>query len=440
MMLHVPEKGPRRLLLVQYGDYRGALAARRQGLPETYRAQYHSLDAIDHMVGDGQCLVICLDLPPQEHHHPPYHIVGDRFMPQGSGLSYIWQAQLSLRRIVALAHAFAPTCAIIRTPGWVLSGLGQWAVGRGIPVLPLLADYFPAGGLLARLRRRAVITTLHHPLIPVVANHNYPASRTLVAAGVPADKVVPWDWPVVRTPAEAPLRIPPAPGEPLRLLYVGLMLHSKGVPDIVHAVIQANAGTPATAQENNPTASHGATPFPAGNASPAVELDLCGTGPNEQEYRQQIAHLGLGGHIRFHGQVPNTTVIDLMHKAHAVVVASRPDYPEGLPNVIYEALETRTPLLCSAHPSFSGRMVHQSGCLMFAPGDTGALAAHLHALRQPDLYTRLTQTASEAWQRLQCPVTFAGLLAEWDQWLRTGAPMPCLSHSLAHHARQEEQP
>lgn len=418
-----PEKEPRRLLLVQFGDYHGALVSRSRGLPETYRAQYHSLDAIDLVVGAGQCLVICLDQPPQEHCHGRYRILGDRFMPQGSGLGYFLRVRRSLRRLVDLADAFAPSCAIIRTPGWVLSGLGGWAVRRGIPVLPLLADYYPTGGALARLRRRGEIRTLHHPLVPVVANHNYPASQTLVAAGVPADKVVPWDWPVVRSPVDAPVRLPPPPGEPLRLLYVGLMRDSKGVADIIHAVARANA-------RDLP---------PKDGPDARTTLDLCGTGPDLRKYRQLVTDLGLGDRISFHGQVANATVIELMRNAHAVVVASRPDYPEGLPNVIYETLETRTPVVCSAHPSFAGRLAHGSGCLLFPPGDVAALTDRLGHLRDPNLYARLTDSTLVAWQRLQCPVSFATLLVQWDQWLREGTPMPCLSHSLARPAPQEEQ-
>lgn len=390
-------------MILQFGDYHAALAARRAGLPENYRAQYYSLDAVDAFVGDGRCLTVCLDLPPQEHDEGRRRIVNGRFMPQGSGLAYRLRALRSARRLTTLAETFAPTCMIVRTPGWVLSALGGWALRRRIPVLPLLADYYPAGGLFARLRRAGEIAVLRHPLTVVAANHNYPASRSMAAAGVPAAKVVPWDWPPTRRPASFPERPVPTPEAPLRLLYVGLLLHSKGVGDLIQATAMLGR---------------------------SVVLDLCGEGPDGDALRALARELGCAAAVTVHGQVSNQRVVDLMRAAHAVVVPSRPAYPEGLPNVVYEAWETRAPIICSDHPSFRGRIENGRGCLIFPAADAAALADRVTRLRDEGVYAALTRTTIAAWEAIQCPVTFGDLLAQWRRWLMDGTPPPCLAHSL----------
>lgn len=399
----MPYPVPHRAMILQFGDYPAALRAREEGLPENYRAQFYSLDAMDAFVGDGHSLTICLDLPAQEHQKGRRRIVGDRFMPQGSGLAYRLRALRSARRLITLAEAFAPTCMIVRTPGWALAALGGWALRRRVPVLPLLADYYPAGGLFTRLRRAGEIAVLRHPLTAVAANHNYPASRSLAAAGVPAAKIVPWDWPPVRHPSSFPQREGPAPDEPLRLLYAGLLLHSKGVGDLIRA---------------------------AAMLGPKAVLDICGDGPDSESLHALIRDSGCAGTITTHGRLPNVRVVELMRAAHAVVVPSRPAYPEGMPNVVYEAWETRTPLICSDHPSFQGRLENGRGCLVFPAGDASALAERATRLRDENAYAALSRTTLAAWEAIQCPVTFGDLLTQWGQWLTDRAPLPCLAHSL----------
>lgn len=91
------------------------------------------------------------------------------------------------------------------------------------------------------------------------------------------------------------------------------------------------------------------------------------------------------------------------------MVPSRHTYPEGLPNVIYEGLASRTPLVLSDHPAFLGRVAHETAGLVFAAGDPGSLAATLVRLsRSHDLYHRLSQHAAACHDAL-----YLGL--EWER-------------------------
>ncbi|GFM34471.1 glycosyltransferase family 4 protein [Desulfovibrio subterraneus] len=395
-----------RLLLIQFGDYHAALEARTAGEPETYRAQYYSLDAVDGFIGNGSCTVVCLDLPEQDRRHGAYRIIGGRFMPASSGFAHMIHTQTSARRLVSIAEETNPTHIIVRTPGWVLRCMGTWALRNGVPLLPILADYFPKGSFLHRMRRLKEIRIMNSPQIPLITNHNYPACHTLADAGVQAAKVVPWDWPAVRHPDESPVKNRTGAASPFRILYAGLLLHAKGVGDLIQAAALS-------VREH-----------------PDLVVDICGDGPDRQQLEQQVQESGLARHVHFHGKVPNITVLALMQQADAVAVPSRPTYPEGLPNVIYEALETRTPLLAANHPSFMGRLHDDNGCLLFPCGDATALARTISRIRQPELYARLSAGTLEAWEGIQCPVTFGELIMQWRQWTVDGGPIPCLQHSL----------
>jgi hypothetical protein len=88
-------------------------------------------------------------------------------------------------------------------------------------VYPLLADSFQFPGLKARLRYWWLGRSLAHPKNRWVTNHNLNVSRDLVRIGVPARKVVPFDWPPVVSPSDFSPKREAANADAPRLLYVG---------------------------------------------------------------------------------------------------------------------------------------------------------------------------------------------------------------------------
>ncbi len=409
----MPEKtiqagSPVRLLVIQFGDYRAALLARERGQPETYRAQYYSMACVETFCAGGEALIICLDTEPYDWTWRNFHLVGGRWLPTGRGVAYLGQVWQASARLLTRARAFAPTHVLIRTPAWPMLWVGRWAVRHRIPVLPLFADYFYTGGLKTRLKNAPLIRLLNHPAMPVVANHNYPACASMVRAGVAASKVVPYDWPAVRSPQDAaPKALPPGIAS-YRLVYAGQLSYQKGVGDLLEAVaLLRRRGLP-------------------------LALDLFGTGPEEAALMAQAERLGLTPAVRFHGLAANEQVLAAMRAAQLVVVPSRHAYPEGIPCVIYEALEVRTPVVISDHPSFLPRLQDGVGCLIFRAGEAAHLADRMEeVLTRPQLYAALSEATALAWQGIQCPVTFGQLLEDWLAFTQDGGELACQRFSLA---------
>jgi len=396
---------PVRLLSVQYGDYLAAWEARERGQPETYRAQYYSLDCYDEATRGGDLLVVCLDSPAYDRQRGNIRMVGGSFAPRGKGLSYLLEAHALGRTLTALAEEFAPTHVVVRTPGPAMRLMGRWCISRGVPVLPLFADYFDSSGTKARFRLWPLISLLNRSEILLAANHNYPACESMIRAGVDSYKVVAYDWPKQRDPADAPLK--PLPSPPLRVAFAGQTSRLKGLEDLLKACAALTAN------------------------GLDITLDIFGDGPERESLSRSPAAKALPGKVRFHGTAPNREVVQAMASAHVVAVPSRHEYPEGIPCVIYEAFETRTPVVLSDHPSFIPRLVDKRGCLMFPAGNVTALADALAScLSDTELYQALSASTLEAWQAIQCQVSFGELLRDWIEATRSGNPPACLKWAL----------
>lgn len=405
--ISVASPGPR-IMIVQFGDYRQALLARKAAQPESYRAQYYSMACFDSLSSQGGALVVCLDTAPYDEIWDQFHLVGGRFIPNGGGWNYLWQAWHASKQIIALAESFGPSHVIVRTPDWPMIFVGRWALRKKIHLLPLFADYFYSNNLKNYLRNMPLIHILNHPAVHLVANHNYPACNSMAMAGVTKAKIVPYDWPPVNDPRNAASKKISSQDQPFRLCYAGLLSEQKGVGDLLQAVaLLVRSGM-------------------------NIELDIFGTGPAENTLAFLSQNLGLTAPVRFHGLAANTAVLEGMRRAHLVIVPSRHAYPEGIPCVIYESLETRTPLVISDHPSFLPKLKDGSGCLIFPAGRVNQLAACIQrGLTDPALYASLSETSGEAWDRIQCPITFGQLLDDWLAFTTGKGDLACLGFSLA---------
>jgi glycosyltransferase involved in cell wall biosynthesis len=396
---------PPRLVLVQYGCFRDALRRRDAGEPETFRMQYYTMGVYERMAALGRMLVINLDTEPHEASAGDFEMVGGRFDPRTSGARYHVDTWRAGRRLVALVERFGATHVTVATPGWPLRALGAWAIRRGRHLLPFFADYIANDTLARRMTNRALRRVLNHPAVALVANHHYAASRSLAAIGVRADKIVPWDYPPARD-REPRADRGLAAGRPLRLVYAGALVESKGVGDLLDAFARVLA------------------------SGARAELTVCGDGEDGPRLRARAAELGLGERARFLGTVSNREVRERMRAADLVVVPSRPSYPEGLAGVISEAFEVGTPLLASDHPAFALR--EGAGCRRFRAADPRSLAALIGELiAEPERHHQLVATLDEGWRELACPVTFAQVWEEWMRWTASGERMPCLEHSVA---------
>ena len=120
---------------------------------------------------------------------------------------------------------------------------------------------------------------LNDPRVRWVSNHNVNACWELVALGVGAGKVVPWDWPSMVRPAEyEPKSL--VVGRPWDLVFVGALDEAKGVGDAIAAAAKS-----------------------AGAAGP-FRLRVIGRGDPEP-FRRQAAALGVAGSVEAAGLLPH---------------------------------------------------------------------------------------------------------------------------------------
>jgi glycosyltransferase involved in cell wall biosynthesis len=371
---------PKRLLIVQYaGDFREAARRLAAGGPETYRAQRLTVDYV-HALAKRSLDVAVLTLFTED-------VYDERLESGVRAVGAGYQKRVASADLTHRLDALAPDLMILRTPS--RPGL-RWAAHRKVRTLALLADSFSGRSVRERLTRAWLVRLLNADAIDIVANHGLNAARQLADAGLRPAKIIPWDFPQLNSPDQHAPKA--APGDPFRLVYVGMLTENKGLWDVVEAVrLMANAG-----------------------------LNVCA----------DIVGRDADGAVR--DRLKAVEHADrVMRAADAVVVPSRHAYPEGLPLTIYEALCSRTPLVASDHPMFRSNIVHEESALIFRAGDPSALAEQVQRLmNDADLYARLSRNGAGAWERLQLPVTWDKLI---DAWLADDPPSRAwlLEHSLA---------
>jgi glycosyltransferase involved in cell wall biosynthesis len=110
---------------------------------------------------------------------------------------------------------------------------------------------------------------------------------------------------------------------PFRILFAGRIEANKGVFDLLDNVrALANAGRD-------------------------IYLDFCGDGSALPKLREAIARMDLTDRIRAHGHLDRPLLLDQLERAHIVVVPTRSSFPEGLNQVVIEAVLARRPVVTS---------------------------------------------------------------------------------------------
>ena len=103
-----------------------------------------------------------------------------------------------------------------------------------------------------------------------------------------------------------------------------------------------------------------------------------------------------------------------MAAADLVIVPSRTAYPEGFPLTMFEAIASRTPIVCSDHPMLRPVMLDGRNASVFPAGDYRALAAAiLRTLTNPALYEALSNNALSTWQALKGPADWRTMIVKW---------------------------
>ncbi|MFT5694960.1 MAG: glycosyltransferase involved in cell wall biosynthesis [Myxococcota bacterium] len=384
---------PKRVLFVQGGHYAQAFNRFRAGGDETFFAQKYSVDFVGELaerddVDEVVQLCTTRDLDEQTLDNGVRQL-GINQWPAGS--------PTRTNELVALALSLKPTHMITNTPTTALIRAARKA---GIEIFPLLADSFRVAGLKAKLRYWWLAHNLRHRDIRWVANRNLKASQDLERIGIQGSKIVPFDWPAVITPEDFAPKTKAVDATVPNLLYVGQVIVGKGVGDLVDAVARLKS------------------------AGVQCRLTIIGNGDIDS-FRKQAAQSGVSDNVAFMGTLPHTEVLAAMHRSDVVLVPSRHEYPEGMPNVIYEGLCTHTPLIVSDHPMFETRVKNGKDCLVFPAGNIDELVAAITRLfDEPALYAALASNAEEACANYLNGAPWGELIEHWlggtaadDAWL-----------------------
>jgi glycosyltransferase involved in cell wall biosynthesis len=367
-----------RLTIVQYaGDYREAFERFARGGKETYYAQRYSVNMVGSLAQRLDQVAVVCGLSNEK-----YDVVLDNGVRAiGAGLT----GGFHPAELVNTLSETRPTRLALMAP---MVPLLKWAKSNRIRTIVPLADSFQECGFRERIRRRRLAYYLNKPFVEWIGNHGINACLSLADIGVNAQKIIPWDWPPSHRPADYQIRTL-RPQVPHKLLYVGSVIETKGVGDLLRAVVQLR------------------------QRDTKVELSIIGKDP-DGAMTALAQSLNVDDIVRFVGLVPNESIPKAMRGADIVVIPSRHEYPEGLPLTIYEALSARTPIVASDHPMFRGTLVDGQSAVIFRGGSADELAAAIdRLLRSPTMYESLSVKSADAWDRIQLPVTMGKLLETW---------------------------
>lgn len=271
-------------------------------------------------------------------------------------------------------------------------------------VFPMMANSFNRTGPRSRLLRWRTMRALNDRRFDLVANHCRPATEALARHGVDPGRLIAWDVPHKRTPADSAVRSR-VHREGIRLAYAGSISEDKGVGDLVRAVglLRRNG--------------RDVHVFLAGNGDIAAMKALA-------------ASEGVADLVDFAGMVDNHRVLHEFKTADLVVVPSRSAFPEGFPLTLFEAIAVRTPIVCSDHPMFVPVLTDGETAVMYRNGDPAGLADAIGRVLADDaLYEALSRHADVSWAKLSGT-------ADWRTLVRTfvteGADAPWIrAHMLA---------
>lgn len=269
-------------------------------------------------------------------------------------------------------------------------------------IFPILASTDNRIGLRAWVRRKKYVRLLNHPRFELVANHCMPATRQLAAFGVKKEKLVAWDIAHPFNPKTRSAKLLRERG-PLHIFYAGSINEAKGVGDLIRAL-----------------------PVALGACADA-RCVLAGAGSVDS--MQALARsLGVEDKVVFAGMLPNAEVRERMADADVVVIPSRAEFPEGFPLTMFEAIASRTPVLCSDHPVFRDLFVDGRDVAVFKEGDSASLArALVRLLSDGELYHHLSLNAEATWKLLDGPANWHTLV---KTWIFEGADAPWIQRHV----------
>jgi glycosyltransferase involved in cell wall biosynthesis len=377
------------MAIVQHGDYPSAYQTYVTDQPEPYAGMKKTVEALEHLIAATEFLLISLDggFYRTAHHSgtlmglPPHQL--PRFIPRR--IAAAWQR----RAILAEIRRFAPTHLLIRTNGHLAIDLLEYAASHEVQCQVIFANIFDPDSRDHASTRR-LIDLLNQPFVQRVANHLQPAVDTMIECGLISQKAVAYD---VDLPPKTTHFEPKSlkSGEPCHLVFAGNLLFSKGCEDVVLATAELRRrGIPAS-------------------------LSVFGDGRHLGRLREMAAALP-AGMITLHGRQPNSLIVQAMRDSAIVCVTSHRAFPEGMPLTLKEALTTRSPVIASNHPVFVRAFQDGEGLKFVPERQPHKIADAVEQIwNDPAEYRRLSESTTQALDRIECRTVMSQLLKEWSE-------------------------
>ncbi|MBL1211611.1 glycosyltransferase [Geminocystis sp. GBBB08] len=374
-----------RLLIVQYGgDYSEAFKNLSSGGEETYGCQKYTVNVVMEITKKPNIEEVTTLCFLTEQYYD--ELLGTKLRAIGMGYNQKTISDKSFSvNLIKILENYKPTHLILRTPNQQIL---KWCIANKVKTMATFADSFEVNDIRSYFRNWKLKNLLNNPQIEWVTNHQTPASKSLANIGVKKEKIIPWDW----HPEDNSMRFKPkflAQKTTYELIYVGMIIPSKGVGDILNAI--------ATLKLRN---------F-------SVKLTLVGKG-NIEEFVKISQKLDIEDLVKFLGLISNSQVINFMANGDIIIIPSRHEYSEGFPNTVNEALFCYTPIIASDHPVFVEKLKHKQNALIFPAGNFRALADSIEMLlSNKDLYQLISSNSYDTWKSLQIPVKWGDLIHRW---------------------------
>jgi glycosyltransferase involved in cell wall biosynthesis len=162
--------------------------------------------------------------------------------------------------------------------------------------------------------------------------------------------------------------------EPLRILFLGNVIHRKGLHTLLEAIGRQKSG---------------------------IRIDVVGSLNSEPEYarriRKWIEDKDLSSSVFLHGALDREPLVEKLKQAHLMVV---PSGYEGFGIVYLEGMCFGLPAIGTTAGAAREIIEHEKTGYLIAPGDSKSLAAHLESLAEDrSQLTRLSLNARERYLR-----------------------------------------
>jgi glycosyltransferase involved in cell wall biosynthesis len=369
------------------GDFVDALRRYQEGRDQIYQTHNEVARLIHDLLGAKQKVNIYSFVTPDKRDEQPM---------QGLRVVSLGANNYSVRSLLSAAIEQDDAEAIIAH--FPDQELLRAALATTARTIAMLACSYNRTGIRSTLNKWRIVSLLDNPRFELVSNHCLPATEQLAHMGVRREKLIAWD--VART-------FEPGSGGAKKLLsrarfeavYVGSIVEDKGVAELIRAVALLRRD------------------------GLEVHCSLAGLG-NIEGMQALGATLGVSDLLSFVRLLGNKEVFKMMGEADLVAVPSRTVYPEGFPLTMFEAIASRTPIVCSDHPMFREVMVDGRNASVFRSGDHQALAAAIRrTLSDPVLYAALSESAPLTWAALKGPADWRTLIFKWvvegsqSQWI-----------------------